>query len=65
MRPVKRLVEVSEEPLLFKWVNFGKHKGQLCRDVPLDYWDWVIDKSEMDEDTKENAKYWRAKRMNG
>jgi len=65
MRPISRLIEVTQEPIIFKTMTFGKHKGMACRDVPPDYWDWYINKAtETRDDQMENAKYWFNKRMN-
>lgn len=43
-------------PLLTK-VTFGKHKGSLWNNLPRDYLEWILFKSDMDADTKANAKY--------
>ena len=31
---VERLLELTETPVLLKTVSFGKHRGQLWKDVP-------------------------------
>ncbi len=56
------MVHISKYPALLKKMNFGKHKGTTFEDAPLDYLEWIRDKSDMDEDTKFTAKYWHAKR---
>ena len=39
-------------------MTFGKHKGQRYDAAPRDYLEWIVNKSDMDEDTKFSAKYW-------
>ena len=43
-------------------VTFGKHRGSDWKDVPLDYLDWVVAKSDMDEDVKFTAQHHRRAR---
>ena len=45
----------SNGPPLLTRVTFGKHKGALWDDLPTDYLEWILDKSEMDRNTKINA----------
>lgn len=61
----EEMVHISKYPALLKRMNFGKHRGMTFEEAPLDYLEWIRDKSEMDEDTKFTAKYWIAKRRNG
>lgn len=56
------MVNVSRYPALIKIMNFGKHKGMAFADAPSDYLHWIVEKSEMDEDTKFSANYWLRKR---
>jgi len=62
LRPLDRLVEISGEPPLTTNINFGKHKGSRWADLPSDYLNWIIDKSDMDQDTKDQAKHWLGRR---
>lgn len=39
-------------------VRFGKHKGTAWRELPSDYLDWIVNKSDMDEDAKFTASHW-------
>jgi len=39
-------------------IRFGKHKGTPWRDLPPDYLDWIVNKSDMDEDAKFTAAHW-------
>lgn len=62
MRPVERLIQISAEPPLAANINFGKHKGSKWADLPGDYLGWIVDKSDMDADTKGQAAYWLDRR---
>ena len=44
-------------PLLPK-VTFGKHRGQAWSELPGDYLSWLVNKSDMDADTKFTARHW-------
>lgn len=61
-RTIPRLVEISLEPPITRFIKFGKHKGEKWADLPADYLSWMINKSEMDEETKDAAKWWLNKR---
>lgn len=52
----------SKGPALLPRINFGKHKGSKWDDVPRDYLDWIVNKSDLDRDTKANAKHWLRQR---
>ena len=56
------MVTITKYPALLKVMNFGKHRGTTFEDAPIDYLEWIRDKSDMDEDTKFSAKYWIQKR---
>ncbi|WP_454618355.1 exonuclease domain-containing protein [Bradyrhizobium cenepequi] len=64
-KTVDEMVHISKYPALLKIMNFGKHKGTTFEAAPLDYLEWIRDKSDMDEDTKFTARYWVAKRLRG
>lgn len=69
-RPIERLLEISAEPALLSICKMTKHKGVPYRDVAErdpSYLTWVIDKSDLDADTKFSAGYWlqRAKEKAG
>ena len=38
---IEQLVQWTREPRLISKMPFGKHKGALLRDIPLDYLEWV------------------------
>lgn len=61
-KTVDEMIRISKYPALIKVMNFGKHKGTTFEAAPLDYLEWIRDKSEMDEDTKFSAGYWIKKR---
>lgn len=62
-KSIEEMVHISKYPALLRKITFGtKAKGQLYEDAPLDYLEWIRDKSDMDEDTKFSARYWAAKR---
>ncbi|RUX08046.1 MAG: 3'-5' exonuclease [Mesorhizobium sp.] len=58
----EEMAKISEYPALLKVMNFGKHKGMTFEDAPIDYLEWIRDKSDMNEDTKFTARYWVQKR---
>jgi exodeoxyribonuclease X len=61
-RTVDEMIHISKCPALLKIMNFGKHRGSTFEAAPLDYLEWIRDKSDMDEDTKFSARYWIARR---
>lgn len=63
LKTIDEMIHISKYPALLKIMNFGKHKGMTFEAAPLDYLEWIRDKSDMDEDTKFTARYWVAKRL--
>lgn len=58
------MVRWSSGPALLPRVNFGqKYKGAKWEDVPVDYLQWIVEKSDLSRDIKANAKYWLRKRF--
>ena len=55
---VEEMVQWTKEPSLLPRVTFGKHRGKAWADLPVDYLDWLVSKSDMDEDTKFTARHW-------
>jgi exodeoxyribonuclease X len=43
-------------PLLHR-VSFGMHRGKLWKDLPTGYLDWIVNKSDLDADTRANARH--------
>lgn len=56
------MVRWSRGPALLPRINFGKHKGAKWEDVPADYLEWVVFKSDLDRDAKANARHWLKQR---
>lgn len=52
------MIAWSSAPSLLPRVTFGKHRGQKWADLPGDYLSWLVNKSDMDVDTKFTAKHW-------
>lgn len=61
-KTIDEMIQITKYPALLKIMTFGKHKGTAYADAPIDYLEWIRDKSDMDEDTKFSAKYWITKR---
>lgn len=55
------MVAWSQEPALHTKFGFGKHRGQRFDAVDSSYLDWIIEKSDLSEDIKFSADYWRQK----
>jgi len=47
---VERAVEITENPVELKRINFGEHDGKLFTEVPWDYLHWIVHKSKMPTD---------------
>jgi exodeoxyribonuclease X len=62
---IASMIEWSNGPSLLPRVTFGKHRGQAWKDLPGDYLDWIVRKSDMDADTKFTARHWLEKRRKG
>jgi exodeoxyribonuclease X len=57
--PVEDLIRWTREPMLLSIMPFGKYKGWAFRDIPLDYLDWIIERSDLSEDVKFTAEHHR------
>jgi exodeoxyribonuclease X len=56
------MIEISSHPSVLYTCKFGKHKGTLWSEVPRDYLEWVVYKSDFtDEDVLYTAKYYLEK----
>ena len=49
MDPVQEMINISSKPVLIPRMPYGKHKGMLFKDVPVDYLQWLSG-TELDED---------------
>ncbi len=58
---IEDLIRWTQEPLLLPGVSFGKHRGAAWGDLPLDYLEWIIDKSDLNDDIKYTASHYRTK----
>ena len=47
---IDRMMDVSSRPSVLYACTFGKHKGDLWKDVPHDYLRWVLEKSDFDDE---------------
>lgn len=43
LHEIEQLVQWTLEPRLLSKMGFGKHKGVLLKDIPVDYLEWVAD----------------------
>ena len=48
---VAKIIEVSNKPVLYRRMPFGKHKGLMMSKVPADYLKWLA-KTDLDEDLR-------------
>jgi exodeoxyribonuclease X len=56
---VRDMVAWERQPSLLPGpIRFGKHRGTPWRDLPSDYLDWIVNKSDMDDDAKFTASHW-------
>lgn len=53
---VEAMISLTKLPRIMPVMNFGKHKGKGWAEAPIDYLEWIIDKSDLDADTKWNAR---------
>ena len=47
-----KMMEISSKPVLLGRMYFGKHKGQMFRDVPKDYLKLLAGTDDLDEDMR-------------
>ena len=59
---VYELVAIFGKPALLNRLNFGKHRGMKFSEAPVDYLQWMPDKSEFNEDAKFSAADWLQRR---
>jgi DNA polymerase III epsilon subunit-like protein len=48
---VSKMIEVSNKPVIYRKMPFGKHKGLKMEEVPLDYLQWLAG-TDLEEDLK-------------
>jgi len=61
----EQMIEWSSAPSLLPRVTFGKYRGQDWSALPPDYLSWLVNKSDMDVDTKFTAKHHLDQRRRG
>jgi exodeoxyribonuclease X len=54
------MVKWSSEPAFYTRFTFGKHRGKRYDEAPVDYLQWICEKSDLDDDTKFSALHWLA-----
>lgn len=59
---VEKLVDLSRKPSLLLRMPFGKHRGERFADLPWDYLQWVVTKSDLKDDIKASARAELARR---
>jgi exodeoxyribonuclease X len=64
--PYESMAEISSKPGLMRRISFGVHKDKLYSEVPVDYLNWILNKSSgWSEDQLYSARYWLEKRRAG
>lgn len=64
--PYEAMAAISAAPGLMRRVSFGVHKDKLYSEVPVDYLNWILNKSSgWSEDQLYTARYWLEKRRAG
>ena len=48
---IAKMIEVSNKPVLYRRMPFGKHKGLKMEEVPLDYLQWLSG-TDLEEDLR-------------
>ncbi len=51
----EELVELTKKPVLLQKVRFGKHKGELWKNVPFGYLKWCSNQQDINEDVRHTA----------
>ena len=59
------MIAWTKEPRLMRAVPFGKHRGLAWSAAPLDYLQWMIKQTDMDEDAQWNARNELERRRKG
>ena len=53
---VEQMIAWTQEPKPMPNVPFGKHKNVPWTEAPLDYLQWMVRQTDMDQDAVRNAK---------
>ena len=54
---VAKIIEVSNKPVLYRRMPFGKHKSLKMEEVPADYLKWLA-KTDLDEDLRYTVEHY-------
>ena len=54
------LIAWTKEPVLLPRITFGWHRGCSWSEVPEDYLEWIVDRSELGEEIKFTAAHHRS-----
>jgi len=49
-----QIAKWTAEPIIYKRMPFGKHKGELMKDVPHSYWNWAMKNTQWFDETADN-----------
>ncbi|NUJ97363.1 hypothetical protein HGA92_01080 [Candidatus Gracilibacteria bacterium] len=56
---IEKMLSITKNPMLLYKCTFGKHKGELWKNIPKDYLDRIINKSDInDKDIRYTANYY-------
>jgi exodeoxyribonuclease X len=55
----EELIAWTNELVLLPRVTFGKHRGTPWGDVPVDYLNWIVERSDLNDDVKFTANHYR------
>lgn len=53
---IDKLVDISRKPSMLLRMPFGKHRGTRFSELPWDYLDWIVRKSDLNDDVKATAR---------
>jgi exodeoxyribonuclease X len=54
---VAKIIAVSNKPVFYRRMPFGKHKGRKMEEVPADYLNWLA-KTDLDEDLRSTVEHY-------
>lgn len=49
-----QIAQWAAEPIIYERMPFGKHKGELMKDVPASYWQWAMKNTHWFDETADN-----------
>jgi exodeoxyribonuclease X len=62
---VEQMIAWTKEPKLMPNIPFGKHRGTPWAEAPLDYLQWMVRQTDMDQDAVWNAQQELVRRTSG